>query len=214
MGCVREMSSGFNTDVRIGTNVFHVQTEDRGPVHPVIDTAVYLAGRVIHKRSVNYQDFASSANFTAEALEDRVESQHRQVIEGLRSGELEQEILAASSRAASSVARPAGVQIQLMNPSAWLSAGKVSLDVEVLRRADGQPDTAAQVEAMIEGALEPTRHEGSCDERGRVKIQFPLPPLGKGDLALVIKARGPAGGDEVRFTMRSRANETAAESTS
>ena len=128
MGCVREMSSGFNTDVRIGTNVFHVQTEDRGPVHPVIDTAVYLAGRVIHKRSVNYQDFASSANFTAEALEDRVESQHRQVIEGLRSGELEQEILA--------------------------------------------------------------------------------------DLALVIKARGPAGGDEVRFTMRSRANETAAESTS
>ena len=32
------MSSGFNTDIKVGEQVFHVQTEDRGPAHPVIDT--------------------------------------------------------------------------------------------------------------------------------------------------------------------------------
>jgi len=34
------MSSGFNTDIKVGEQVFHVQTEDRGPAHPIIDTAV------------------------------------------------------------------------------------------------------------------------------------------------------------------------------
>ena len=48
------MSSGFNTDVRVGDQVFHVQTEDRGPSHPVIDTTVYQNGRVLHRRSSNY----------------------------------------------------------------------------------------------------------------------------------------------------------------
>jgi hypothetical protein len=38
-----------------------------------------------------------------------------------------------------------------------------------------------------------------------VRILFPLPPLGKGDLALVIQAKTDAGKDEIRFTMRSRA---------
>ena len=42
------------------------------------------------------------------------------------------------------------------------------------------------------------------DDRGRVRIEFPLPPLGKGNLALVIHAQADAGKDEIRFSMRSR----------
>ena len=206
------MSSGFNTDVRVGTNVFHVQTEDRGPVHPVIDTAVYLAGRVIYKRSVNYETFVTSEDFDAEGLQDRVQTQHRQVIEELRAGGLEQEIQSATTQKPPPPSPAGGVQIQLLNPGSWLTAGKVLLDVEILRRADNQPEPTARVEALIEGALDPTLHKGRSDERGRVKIKFPLPPLGKGDLALVIKARSAAGEDEIRFTMRSRDKAPAAES--
>ncbi len=80
------MSSGFNTDVRAGERVFHVQTEDRGPAHFVIDTAVYLAGRVVLRRSADYTDFAASSDFTPESLRRRVEDQHRKLIEELRAG--------------------------------------------------------------------------------------------------------------------------------
>jgi hypothetical protein len=193
------MSSGFNTDVRVGDQVYHVQTEDRGPSRPAIDTAVYQQGRVLHRRSSNYAEFAASAEFSAEDLRQRVEKQHRAVIEELRSGAL-------TAAPAAPVEQPpaAGIQIQLLNAQAWLSAGNVSLDVEIRGRADQQPQAGVLVEAKIEGSLLDSRHEGTSDEQGRARIQFPVPPLGKGDLALVIQARGQAGRDELRFAMSSR----------
>lgn len=195
------MSSGFNTDVQVGAEMFHVQTEDRGPNHAVIDTAVYQNGRVLHRRTSNYEQFVTSESFSAEGLRLRVEEQHRAVIDELRSGALDAEIAAAVEQAI----RAAGIEVRLVNPRTWLSGGRVSLDVEVLRRGDGQPAPGAHVEAILEGALEETRHPGTSDEQGRVRIEFALPPLGKGDLALVIHARTDIGKDEIRFTMRSRA---------
>ena len=195
------MSSGFNTDVHIDDHVFHVQTEDRGPSHPVIDTVVYQYGRILHRRSSNYEHFLSSAEFTAEGLRERVEEQHRQVMDDLREGALAQQIDAALELAT----RTGGIQVQLLNPTSWLEGGNVKLDVEIVRRADRQPLAGAQVEAAIEGAAEVARHAGTSDDQGRVRIGFPLPPLGKGDLALVINARADADKDEIRFAMRSRA---------
>ena len=194
------MSSGFNTDVRIDDRVFHVQTEDRGPNHPVIDTVIYQSGRILHRRSSTYEHFLGTAEFTPESLRERVEEQHRQVIEDLREGVLAEPIAAALAAGA----RESGIQVQLLNPTSWLAGGNVQLDVEILRRADRQPLAGAQVEAAIEGAAESTRHAGTSDDNGRVSIGFPLPPLGKGDLALVIQAQADLGKDEIRFAMRSR----------
>jgi len=195
------MSSGFNTDVRVGDSVYHVQTEDRGPTHPIIDTAVYQNGRVLHRRSLDYSQSSAASDFSAERLASRVEEQHRSVIEDLRSGALDAELARAVERAN----RAAGIQIQLLNPTSWLAGGTVLLDVEVARRADRRPVGGAKVEAMIEGALSPARNAGTADAQGRARIEFPLPPLGKGDLTLLILAMTEIGQDEIRFTMRSRA---------
>jgi hypothetical protein len=198
------MSSGFNTDVRVDGHVFHVQTEDRGPSHPVIDTVVYQNGRILHRKTSSYEHFLGSAEFSAEELRERVEEQHRQMIEDLRDGALTAEI-AAAMELATPRATASAIQVQLLNPSSWLAGGNVQLEVEILRRADKQPLAGAQVEAAIEGADQATRHAGTSDDQGRVKIDFPLPPLGKGDLSLVILAQADGGKDEIRFAMRSRA---------
>jgi hypothetical protein len=198
------MSSGFNTDVRLGERVYHVQTEDRGPSRPVIDTMVYQNGRVVHRRNSNYQHFADSAEFTPDGLRLRVEEQHRCVIEDLRAGALNGDSAAPSACTAQEAAPiPAGIQLQLLNPESWLTAGSVSLHVEILRRTDQQPQSAAHVEALIEGSLDETRHRGTTDESGRVQICFPMPKLGKGGLALVIQAKAQHGTDELRYVMRS-----------
>src|SRR5271170_3549226 len=198
------MSSGFNTDVRVGDQGFHVQTEDRGPSHPSIDTTVYQSGRVLHRRSSSYEHFANSAEFSADGLRERVEEQHREVIEDLRNGSLATELAAATEKGN----RASGIQVQLLNPQSWLSAGNVKLDVEIVRRSDRQPQVGAAVEAAIEGASVDSRHTALSDDQGRVRIEFPLPPLGKGDLALVILATADAAKDEIRFTMRSRTQST------
>ena len=194
------MSSGFNTDVSVGERVFHVQTEDRGPAKAVIDTVVYENGRVLHRRALSYGPFMDSPEFNAEFLRQRVEEHHRSVIEDLRSGILEAEIAATNERAR----KTDGIQVQLLNPDSWLTAGSVSLDLEIVRRADRQPESGARVEALIEGALDETRHAGTSDEQGRVRLQFPMPQLGRGNLALVIHDKTDRGKDEIRFAMRSR----------
>ena len=58
---VHRMNFGFNSNVRVGDALYHVQTEDRGPSHPYLDTVVYEAGRVVYKRSTSYEDFAKTA---------------------------------------------------------------------------------------------------------------------------------------------------------
>jgi hypothetical protein len=194
------MSSGFNTDVRVGEQLFHVQTEDRGPSHPMIDTAIYLQGRVVHRRSRSYDHATLSVELDDEALHKRVEEQHRALIEELRAGKLDAEIAAASAQTGHS----GTIRIQLLNPKSWLSGGKVLLEIEVLRRSNHEPQPGIQVEAVIEGALRDGHHASTTDERGRVRIEFPVPPLGKGELALVIRARKDDEEDEIRFSMRSR----------
>jgi hypothetical protein len=210
------MSSGFNTDVKVGDRILHVQTEDRGPAHPSIDTVVYQNGRIFHRKSSNYEHFAASADFNAEDLHFRVSEQHRTVIEAIRAGELDAEIAAAAAEAnakappapaAAAVAAPSGpvaIQVQLLNPDSWLSAGHVSLQLEVTRRADKAPLAGAQVEASIDGSLSTAPHTGACDAKGRVKIKFPMPQLGREDLTLVIVAKSDAAKDEIRFAMRTR----------
>jgi hypothetical protein len=200
------MSSGFNTDVKVGEHVFHVQTEDRGPNHPIIDTVVYQQGRILHRRASNYEQVADAVPYSAEELRRRVEEQHRAVIEAIRSGALDAEIASAEpTTQASQATHASGIQVQLLNPGSWLSAGKVSLQLEVSRKADRQPQAGAAVKAVIEGALADGTHSGTSDDQGRVHIHFPLPPLGKGDLALVINAQADASKDEIRFAMRTRA---------
>lgn len=195
------MSSGFNTDVTLDERVFHVQTEDRGPQHPRIDTVVYRNGHILHRHSSDYAEFAQAADFSEGALKQRVEGQHREVIEALRAGSLDAEIAAAEEQAI----RAAGIQVQLLNPTAWLASGKVSLDIRITRKADNGPVCAAEVRAWIAGALTETVHRAVTDDSGQSKIEFDLPPLGKGDLALVIEAQSDSVKDEVRFAMRSRA---------
>jgi hypothetical protein len=194
------MATGFNTDVTHGQRVFHVQTEDRGPQHRAIDTVVYQNGRALHRHSSSYAELSPSDS-VPDPIQHQVEEQHRRVIESLRSGVLDAEIAAADEL----VAQAAGIQVQLLNPTSWLAAGTVSLDVGVVRRADGHPQSGARVEALIDGSLHGERHSGTTDDQGRAKIEFPLPPLGKGDLALVIQAQSDARQDEIRFSMRSRA---------
>jgi hypothetical protein len=194
------MSSGFNTDVQVGQQIFHVQTEDRGPAFFLIDTVVYQNGMVLHRYSGDYGAFAKSSELSPELLRERVEEQHRAIIDDLRSGALDSKITEAMENAK----QAAGIQLNLLNPKSWLSGGNVALDLEILRRLDKRPEAGARVTVAIEGASNAAGHKGNTDERGRARIEFPLPALGKGDLTLVIQAQNDFGKDELRFAVRAR----------
>ena len=79
------MSSGFNSDVNVGSQVCHVQTEDHGQPDCLIETLVYHRGRIFHRRTSNYSDLAA-VGISEEALLERVKAQHRAVMDAVRDG--------------------------------------------------------------------------------------------------------------------------------
>ncbi len=82
------MVFGHNTNVKIGAVTYHVQTEDRGEAHALIDTTVYYQGRVLHRRTNNYFDLLPANEDRQQALKLRVDEQHHSVLEEMQSGAL------------------------------------------------------------------------------------------------------------------------------
>ena len=191
---------GFNTNVRVGKRSFHVQTEDRGPNNPMIDTTVYLGGRVVHRRSQSYKKLLESPDTTGDILREWLEGQHRAIIDELRAGTPK---LDAPAEARTD--QPSGVQAQLLNPASWYASGTATLKIEVRSRPADQPVADAQVEVIIQGAQGPVAFAGKTDRSGRVELIFPLPRLGPGGAELVIRATASSGEDEIRYSFRPKA---------
>jgi hypothetical protein len=83
------MVFGHNTNITLGTVTYHVQTENRGESHALIDTTVYFRGRVLHRRTNNYYDLLPLNDDSEQALKLRLDEQHRTVLEEMRNGTLD-----------------------------------------------------------------------------------------------------------------------------
>jgi hypothetical protein len=199
------LSRGFNTNVRVGERLYHVQTEDRGAAHAKIDTAVYLEGRVIHRHSSTYARPDGTPG-------EQVQEQHRGVIDALRAGSIVFDGgSAGAARKAPATNLGGAISVTLLNPKSWASSGAADLLVEVRERGDGAaPIAGARVEVRLDGVTPPQIHEAATDASGRAQIGFPLPSAGVRAATLVIRAIASAGENEIRFNLRAKAKTPAA----
>ncbi|MHB8412461.1 MAG: hypothetical protein ACYDDI_11030 [Candidatus Acidiferrales bacterium] len=195
------MSSGFNSDVDAGGDVCHVQTEDHGRPECLIETLVYHRGRIFHRHTSNYSDLAAAPGFSEDSLRERVENQHRTVIDAIRDGAITVPVAAAGSMRVPDD----GIQVRLRNANSWLAAGNATLDVQVLRRGGSEPIANANVEANFTGLKEEARFSATTGADGLAQLRFAMPPLGPDGSELVIRAGSESGSDEVRYALRSKA---------
>jgi len=79
------MITGFNTDVPHGGLVFHVQTEDNGVANPLIESIVYVGGRVVSSKRSSYRHLLDEGKGKPE-IAALMERQHRVMIEAIRRG--------------------------------------------------------------------------------------------------------------------------------
>ena len=83
------MITGFNTDVKHLTRVFHVQTEDRGLTNPVVESLVYVGGEILLSKKSPYGSLISGDRVDEKALREMMDLQHRRMIEAVRRGRLD-----------------------------------------------------------------------------------------------------------------------------
>ena len=83
------MIFGFNTDVKQGDTVYHVQSEAREN-ELLLQTQVFVRGRCIGKRATSYAEQIAKGNFTDQQKEQILRDQHRLVLDAIREGRVEE----------------------------------------------------------------------------------------------------------------------------
>jgi hypothetical protein len=216
-GANSQMLFGHNTNVKAGDTTYHVQTEDRGVAHALIDTTVYFRGRVLHRRTNNYFDLLPLDPDREQALKLRVDEQHRTIVEQIQTGALsvalppEDKPAAPPAKAPTSAASPAqvpaaaplstGLKLELINPRTWLTGKRALLQI-VVRDQAGNAIDGAIVTAKVDGAATPAEFSTVTGGFGNAQFEFEMPPIAHTDAALVVEAfKGSARG-HLRFQLK------------
>lgn len=225
------MLFGHNTNVAFSGTSLHVQTEDRGIAHALIDTAVYHKGRVLLRRTNNYFDLLPLDAEREELLRQRVDDQHRMIVEGIRSGAVKIILpppapapapTAAGSAAPAAQPAPAtaaaagtatapeaassapALTLELMNGKTWLQGKRAYLQVVVRRTENHKVAAGALVTARVEGGDRPAEISELSDSTGLARLEFSIPALLGEESCLVIEAMLGKLRGQVRFQMRAK----------
>jgi hypothetical protein len=77
--------TGFNTDIKHGSRVYHVQTEDKGAENPCIESLIYVGGEIVAFKKTPYDDQVRDGG-GEKAIQDLMEAQHRRMIAAIQRG--------------------------------------------------------------------------------------------------------------------------------
>lgn len=82
------MEKGFNSDIQVRGQKYHVQTEDWGKNNPFVVSRVFCNGAVIKTIKTSYQDILvlGAHSKDSEAIKIALRNQHNLIIDRLMSG--------------------------------------------------------------------------------------------------------------------------------
>ena len=83
------MIFGFNTDIKHDDTVYHVQSEAREN-ELILQTQVFVRGRCIGKKATSYAEQIARGGFSDQQKEQILRDQHRQVLDAIREGRVEE----------------------------------------------------------------------------------------------------------------------------
>ena len=82
---------GYNDEVEYQENVYHIQTEDLGKKRAIIVSTIFLGGRSIVKRELNY-NYIKDEKDLIELIAPAMLKLHKKMVKDLEDGEFDEEI--------------------------------------------------------------------------------------------------------------------------
>ena len=156
------MIFGFNTDVRYGDTLFHLQSEPRYS-EKVLETQVFVGGRCIGKRATSYAARMSEPGFFEEHLQEMLKGQHRQLVDAARNGRL-YELLHEGEKLPSTL-------LACLNPGSVYSNGALRMRFELTE--SGTPVAGACVTSRLRGpGLQPSYAQATTDRQGHANLEI------------------------------------------
>ena len=178
------MIFGFNTDVKHGDTVYHVQSEAR-QAEFLFQTQVFVRGRCIGKRATSYADRAPDPFFTDKQKESLLRDQHRYVLDAIRDGRLADVFDKKDSPEALAAIKE--LDLKWINADSVHANGSLVLKIRVTEGS--APAVAAKLVSRVERPeREPIYSQSLCDSTGTGEMKIELDESALADSVILVQA--------------------------
>lgn len=210
------MITGFNTDVRHGNRVFHVQTEDKGLTNPKIETLIYVGGEILDSFRGSYEDLLARPPVSEGVIQQRMDDQHKAIIRDIKNGKYDTTPADPElAEAAVFTDRPLDqaileylqqegdvetMELVLEEPLKPVFGTTFRFQIRARLCISQNPVVGAEVIVKLVSSLikATTLITGRTDKDGLFVGQVKLPHSQPGQCTIVVACSSDAGSDEVR----------------
>jgi hypothetical protein len=208
--------TGYNSDIRHGSRVFHVQTEDKGLGNPKIETLIYLGGEILDSYRGTYDDLLTEPQVQDQVIQARMDEQHKSVIRDIKNGKydttptdpqlaeqhvfndrpLDQAILEYLAHDGDTDT----LELVLDQPIRPVFGQPFAFNIRARLCVSQSPVAGADVTVRLISSFKKADPlaAGKTDADGGYAAQVDLPPSQPGHCAVVISCASEFGNDELR----------------
>lgn len=179
------MIFGFNTDVKHGDTVFHVQSEARESER-LLQTQVFVRGRCIGKRATPYSQAAAEGSFSDQQKEQVLRDQHRLVLNAIRDGQLENAL--DKEETPQSLAAIKELDVHWLNADSVHSGNILLMRLRVTQDGAGVQGSRLTVRFARPDAA-PFYTQVLTDPEGNAEMKIDVEEPGLPDSSILVQAR-------------------------
>jgi len=177
------MIFGFNTDVKHGDTIYHVQSEARES-EKLLQTQVFVRGRCVGKRAVSYATSAAQSGFGDPQKEQQLRDQHRLVLEAIREGQLENVLDHAETEALADVKQ---LDVQWENAAAVHTNRNLTLQLRVTEAGTAVPSARLTLR-FARADSTPFYTQAVTDAAGAAQISIEVEESALPDSSVLVQA--------------------------
>jgi hypothetical protein len=188
---------GFNTDVRHGETIYHVQSEAR-QAELLMQTMIFVKGQCVGKHVVSYANKAAEPGFSEEAIHELIKAQHKAVIGAISEGRIDS-VLGTTQEIHD--AGDSGLSLKWTRAEPNSAEAIITMYFQVSDA--GENVTGAQVVSLAGSAAEARiLAEAVTDGDGNAEMRIPFDEELRREAAITVRATHNGKSATRRFKLR------------
>jgi hypothetical protein len=191
------MIFGFNTDVKHGDTIYHVQSEARES-EKLLQTQVFVRGRCVGKRAISYANSAPQAGLSDPQKEQQLRDQHRLVLEAIREGKLESVLDHAETETLASIKQ---LDVQWENAASIHSNRNLTMQLRVTEDGAAVPSARLTFRFARPDAT-PFYTQAVTDAAGSAAISIEVDESALSDSSVIVQANHEGRTVTRKFALR------------
>jgi hypothetical protein len=191
------MIFGFNTDVKHGDTIYHVQSEARESER-LLQTQVFVRGRCIGKRATSYAPRTSENPMGDSQKEQQLREQHRLVLDSIREGKLDSVLDHGEPELLATVKE---LEVQWLNSDSVHAQRNLTLQLRVTEGGEAAPGARLTFRFARQGTT-PFYTQTVADSAGAAEIKIEVEETALPDSSLLVQANYAGRTATRKFVLR------------